>query len=77
MQKYNKKPAYQKGSNGGIDVKINGAFVLLGLLYGQGDMEKTAVITVSGNNKWENAERRTRNSERRSWAFGVHRLAFA
>ena len=48
LQKYNKNPAYQKGSNGGIDVKINGAFVLLGLLYGQSDMEKTAVIALRG-----------------------------
>ena len=48
LQKYNKNPAYQKSSNGGIDVKINGAFVLLGLLYGQGDMEKTAVIALRG-----------------------------
>ncbi len=48
LQKYNKNPAYQKDSNGGIDVKINGAFVLLGLLYGQGDMEKTAVVAMRG-----------------------------
>ena len=48
LQKYNKDPAYQKGSNGGIDVKINGAYVLLGLLYGQSDMEKTSVIAMRG-----------------------------
>lgn len=48
LQKYRKDPAYQKDNNGGIDVKINGAMVLLGLLYGQGDMEKTAVISMRG-----------------------------
>jgi len=48
LQKYRKDPAYQKASNGGIDVKINGAMVLLGLLYGQGDMEKTTVISMRG-----------------------------
>ncbi len=48
LQKYRKNPAYQKASNGGIDVKINGAMVLLGLLYGQGDMEKTCVISMRG-----------------------------
>jgi hypothetical protein len=48
LQKYRKDPAYQKASNGGIDVKINGAMILLGLLYGQGDMEKTVVISMRG-----------------------------
>ncbi len=48
LQKYRKDPAYQKDSNGGIDVKINGAMVMLGLLYGQGDMEKTVVIAMRG-----------------------------
>ena len=48
FQKYRKDPAYQKASNGGIDVKINGAMVLLGLLYGQGDMEKTVTISMRG-----------------------------
>jgi hypothetical protein len=48
LQKYRKNPAYQKDSNGAIDVKINGAMVLLGLLYGQGDMEKTVVIAMRG-----------------------------
>ena len=48
FQKYRKDPAYQKASNGGIDVKINGAMVLLGLLYGQCDMEKTSVIAMRG-----------------------------
>ncbi|MDR2849198.1 MAG: ADP-ribosylglycohydrolase family protein, partial [Verrucomicrobiota bacterium] len=48
LQKYRKDPAYQKASNGAIDVKINGAMLLLGLLYGQGDMEKTAVVALRG-----------------------------
>ncbi len=48
LQKYRKDPAYQKDNNGGIDVKINGAMILLGLLYGQGDMEKTVVISMRG-----------------------------
>lgn len=48
LQKYRKDPEYQKASNGGIDVKINGAMVLLGLLYGTGDMEKTVVISMRG-----------------------------
>ena len=48
LRKYRKDPAYQKASNGGVDVKVNGAMVLLGLLYGQGDMEKTVVISMRG-----------------------------
>ncbi len=48
LQKYRKDPAYQKSSNGGIDVKINGAMILLGLLYGAGDVEKTVVISMRG-----------------------------
>jgi hypothetical protein len=48
LQKYRKDPAYQKDNNGGIDVKINGAMVLLGLLYGDGDVEKTVVISMRG-----------------------------
>src|SRR5690606_25820529 len=34
----------QKASNGCIDVKINGAYVLMGLLYGQGDPGRTIII---------------------------------
>ena len=48
LQKYRKDPAYQKDNNGGIDVKINGAMILLGLLYGQGDVERTVVISMRG-----------------------------
>lgn len=43
-EKYRKNPEYQKASNGGIDCKINGAYVLMGFLYGNRDPEKTAVI---------------------------------
>lgn len=48
LQKYRKDPAYQRDSNGHIDVKINGAMILLGMLYGDGDMEKTVVISMRG-----------------------------
>lgn len=46
QKKYREDPAYQKASNGGIDVKINGAYVLLGLLYGDGDMDRTIQIAM-------------------------------
>lgn len=46
--KYRKNPEYQKCSNGGIDVKINGVCVLLGLLYGDKDIEKTTIISMRG-----------------------------
>lgn len=42
--KYRQDPAYQKASNGGIDAKINGAYVLMGLLYGKGDPDRTITI---------------------------------
>ncbi len=45
QEKYRKNPEYQKASNGGIDCKINGAYVLMGLFYGDRDIEKTAVIS--------------------------------
>lgn len=45
QEKYRKNPEYQKASNGGIDCKINGAYVLMGLLYGKRDPEKTIVIS--------------------------------
>jgi hypothetical protein len=44
QDKYRRNPAYQKASNGGIDCKINGAYVLMGLLYGKGDPDRTIVI---------------------------------
>ncbi|MBI5833633.1 MAG: ADP-ribosylglycohydrolase family protein [Armatimonadetes bacterium] len=46
--KYRQDPAYQKASNGGIDCKVNGAYVLLGLLYGKGDIDQTIVIACRG-----------------------------
>ncbi len=46
QKKYREDPAYQKASNGGIDVKINGACVLMGLLYGKGDLDQTIVIAM-------------------------------
>jgi hypothetical protein len=50
--KYHQDPKYTHGlcckpggpGNYSIDVKLNGAYVLLGLLYGQGDPDKTMVI---------------------------------
>ncbi len=46
--KYRENPEYQKASNGGIDCKINGAYVLLGLLFGQRDLDRTIVISCRG-----------------------------
>jgi len=43
-EKYRKNPEYQKASNGDIDCKINGAYVLMGLLYGKGDLDQTIQI---------------------------------
>ncbi|HOK76677.1 MAG TPA: ADP-ribosylglycohydrolase family protein, partial [Verrucomicrobiota bacterium] len=45
QEKYRRNPEYQKASNGGIDCKINGAYVLLGLLYGKGDPDQTVLIS--------------------------------
>jgi hypothetical protein len=44
--KYRENPEYQKASNGGIDVKINGAYILMGLLYGGGDPDRTISIST-------------------------------
>jgi len=46
QKKYREDPEYQKCSNGGIDVKINGAYILIGLLYGKKDLDKTIVIST-------------------------------
>lgn len=46
--KYRENPEYQKASNGGIDCKINGAYVLLGLLHGRRDPDATIVISCRG-----------------------------
>jgi hypothetical protein len=48
QKKYREDPEYQKASNGGIDCKINGAYVLLGLLYGQRDPDQTIIISMRG-----------------------------
>ncbi len=48
QKKYRENPEYQKASNGGIDCKINGAYVLLGLLYGERDPDRTITIAMRG-----------------------------
>jgi hypothetical protein len=48
QKRYREDPEYQKASNGGIDCKINGAYVLLGLLYGQRDPDQTIIISMRG-----------------------------
>ncbi|MDO5309741.1 MAG: ADP-ribosylglycohydrolase family protein [Planctomycetia bacterium] len=51
-EKYHENPEYRKHSCSGassdfnIDVKINGAFVLVGLLYGEGDLDQTIVLAT-------------------------------
>ena len=45
QKKYREEPEYQKASNGGIDVRINGAYVLMGLLYGKSDLDLTTIIS--------------------------------
>jgi hypothetical protein len=50
--KYNRDPAYRRFSCSGphsdfnIDAKINGAYIVLGLLYGGGDIEQTIRISM-------------------------------
>jgi hypothetical protein len=46
QKKYRENPEYQKCSNGGIDVKINGAYILIGLLYGKKDLDQTIVLST-------------------------------
>jgi hypothetical protein len=48
QKKYREDPEYQKASNGGIDCKINGAYVVMGLLYGNRDPLQTMVISCRG-----------------------------
>ena len=47
--KYSKKanPA-MRDTNGGIDARLNGAMIVLGLLYGDGDLDKSMVISMRG-----------------------------
>jgi hypothetical protein len=50
--KYQKDPDYRRFSCSGaeadfnIDAKINGAYIVMGLLYGKGDPDKTIVISM-------------------------------
>lgn len=48
QKKYREDPQFQKASNGGIDVKINGAYVVMGLLYGHRDLDQTIIIACRG-----------------------------
>jgi hypothetical protein len=48
QEKYRSDKEYQKASNGGIDCKINGAYVLMGLLYGKRDLDNTILIACRG-----------------------------
>jgi len=50
-EKYHLNPDYRRFSCGGpsafnIDAKINGAYIVMGLLYGQGDMDQTIIIST-------------------------------
>ncbi len=50
-EKYNNNPEYRKFSCSGlnsfnIDAKINGAYIVMGLLYGEGDIAKTTIIST-------------------------------
>jgi hypothetical protein len=50
--KYHKNPDYRRFSCHGagdaedIDAKLNGAYIMIGLLYGQGDPDKTIIISM-------------------------------
>jgi hypothetical protein len=48
--KYQKNPAYRKAScdkgDFNIDAKINGAYIVLGLLYGKGDPDQSIIIAT-------------------------------
>ncbi len=49
-EKYQKNPKYRQTScdkgDFNIDAKINGAFIVMGILYGQGDIEKTIKVSM-------------------------------
>jgi hypothetical protein len=51
-KKYHENPDYRRFTYGGtgesfnIDAKINGAYIAMGLLYGEGDPDKTIVISM-------------------------------
>ena len=48
--KYNLNPAYRRAScmkgKGNIDAKINGAYIVMGVLYGKRDLDQTIVIAT-------------------------------
>jgi len=49
--KYHKNPKYRKftssmGTEQNIDAKLNGAYIVMGLLYGEGDPDQTIVISM-------------------------------
>ncbi len=49
--KYNDDPAYRRFSCGAdrifnIDAKINAAYIVMGMLYGEGDLDKTIIIST-------------------------------
>jgi hypothetical protein len=50
LEKYHKDMNYRKSScvkgDFNIDAKINGAYIVMGLLYGEGDIDKTIVISM-------------------------------
>ena len=48
QKKYRENPEFQKASNGDIDCTINGAYVLMGLLYGNRDLDRTIVTAMRG-----------------------------
>jgi hypothetical protein len=50
-EKYFRNPDYHRYSGGGIDAKLNGACVLLGLLYGAGDPDRT--LTIACRSGWD------------------------
>ena len=47
--KYSKKFNHAlKDTNGGIDARLNGAMIVIGLLYGEGDLDKSMVVSMRG-----------------------------
>ncbi|MHB1158039.1 MAG: ADP-ribosylglycohydrolase family protein [Phycisphaerales bacterium] len=44
--KYWNKSQYMKQSSGNVDSRINGAYLVLGLLYGKGDLDQTIIIAT-------------------------------
>jgi hypothetical protein len=50
MDKCDPKQNFLDKHNGGIDVRINGAYAVIGLLYGEGDLDKTIIISTRCGN---------------------------